>query len=101
MAIESTKVKIEKALREIEHPEIRSTLFNLGMIKDVDIKKDKVTHTLNVPMLGIPIKDYLIKDINSAVKKENENVEVEINIEEMNVDERTKFMKIARDAWLG
>ena len=55
MAIENTKVKIEKTLKEIEHPEINSTLFNLGMIKDIDIKEDKVTLTLKVPMLDIPL----------------------------------------------
>jgi|GEM_PF-585377 len=101
MAIENTKVKIEKALKKIEHPEISSTLFDLGMIKDIDIKEDKVTLILKVPMLDIPIKDYLINDIKSAVKKENKKVEVEINIEEMNEDERAKFMKEAKEAWRG
>jgi len=101
MTIEDTKVKIAKALKEIEHLEIRSTLFNLGMIKDIDIKEERVTLTLKVPMLGIAIKDYLINDIKSVVKKEDENVEVDINIEEMNVDERAKFMKMARDGWRG
>ncbi len=101
MAIENTKVKIEKTLKEIEHPEISSTLFSLGMIKDIDIKENKVTLTLKVPMLDIPIKDYLINDIKSAVKKENENAEVKINIEEMNPDERAKFMEMAQEAWRG
>ncbi|MBL7197671.1 MAG: DUF59 domain-containing protein [Candidatus Omnitrophica bacterium] len=101
MPIENMKLKIEKALKKIGHPEITSTLFDLGMIKDIDIKENKVTLILKVPMLDIPIKDYLISDIKSAVKKENENVEVEINIEEMNPDERAKFMKEAKEAWRG
>jgi metal-sulfur cluster biosynthetic enzyme len=101
MSIKDKEVKIAKALKAIEHPEIRSSLFNLGMIKDLNIKEEKVTLTLKVPMVGIPIKDYLINDIKSAVKKEDENVEVEINMEEMDVDERTKFMKIAQDGWRG
>jgi len=101
MATESTKVRIERVLKEIEHLEINSTLFDLGMIKDIDIKEDKVTLTLRVPMLDIPIKDYLINDIKSAVKKENKNVEVEIKIEEMSRDERAKFMKKAQEAWRG
>ena len=101
MIIENAKVRIEKALEEIEHPEVASTLFGLGMIKDIDIKEDKLRLILKVPMLDIPIKDYLINDIKSAVKKENENVEVEINIEEMNPGERVKFMKMAQDAWRG
>ena len=101
MSIEDREVKITKALKAIGHPEIMSTLFNLGMIKDLDIKEEKVMLILKVPMLGIPIKDYLISDIKSAVKKEDENVEVDINTEEMNVDDRAKFMKMAQDDWHG
>jgi metal-sulfur cluster biosynthetic enzyme len=101
MTIKNTRIKIEKALKEIEHPEISSTLFNSGMINDIDIKEDKVTLILKVSMLDIPIKDYLINDIKSALKKENEDVEVDINIEEMNEDERAKFMRIAQRAWRG
>ena len=99
MTIENTRIKIEKALKEIEHPEISSTLFGLEMLKDIDIKEDKVTLTLKVPMLDIPVKDYLINDIKSAVRKENENAEVKINIEEMNPDERAKFTEMAQEAW--
>ena len=101
MTIENTKVKIEKALKKIGHPEVTSTLFDLGMIKDIDIKEDKVALILKVPMLDIPIKDYLIDDIKSTVKKENKNVDVEINIEEMNPDERAKFMRMAQEVWRG
>ena len=36
-----------------------------------------------------------------VVKKESENVKVEINIEEMNPDERAEFMKEAKEAWRG
>ena len=101
MTIENTKVRVEKALKKIEHPEVTSTLFDLGMIKDIGIKEDKVTLILKVPMVDIPIKDYLINDIKYAVKKESDNVEVEINIEEMSPDERAKFMRMVQDAWRG
>ena len=95
------KAKIEKALKEIEHPEINATLFDLGMIKDIDIKEDKVTLTLKVPMLDIPVKDYLINDIKSAVKKEDENIKITINVEKMDKKERAKFVKTAQYAWRG
>jgi len=101
MATEDRINKIEKALKEIEHPEIARTLFDLGMIKDIDSQGSKITLTLKVPMLDIPIKDHLINDIKSAVKKEDENLEVEINIGEMDEGERIKFMKMAQDAWRG
>ena len=93
--------KIKEDLKKIEHPEIAHTLFDLGMIKNIDIKENKVILTLKVPMLDIPIKDYLINDIKNAVKKEDENVEVEINVEEMSGDERAKFMRMAQENWHG
>ena len=94
-----TKIKIEEALKEIEHPESTSTLFDLGMIQGIDIKEDKLVLVLKVPRLDIPIKDYLINDIQSVVKKENGNVDVEINIEEMDEKERIKFMKMVQETW--
>ncbi len=99
--MEDIKRNIETALKRIEHPEITRTLFDLGMVKNIDIQEGKVALTLKVPMLDIPIKDYLIKDIESAVKREDENVRVEIDIEEMDKDERERFTKIAQEDWRG
>jgi len=101
MDLENKKNKIKKILKEIEHPEIASTLFGLGMLKDINAEENKVTLSLNLPMPGIPIKDYLINDIESAVKKENPDIKVEINIAEMNEEERTKFFAMAQGAWRG
>jgi len=101
MIVEDKSDRIEKIFKRVAHPEVAHALFDLGMIKDIDIKDAKVAVTLKVPMLDIPIKDYLIKDIESAVKRENENVEIEIDIKEMDAEERAKFMKMAQDAWRG
>ena len=101
MVTENKRDKIEKIIKQIKHPEIADTLFNLGMVENIDVQDNKVAFTLKIPMLNIPIKDYLINDINSAVKRENGNAKVEINIEEMDEKERAKFMKMAQEAWRG
>jgi len=97
--MEDMKVSIGNLLKKIEHPEIAYTLFDLGMIKNINIQEKKVSLTLKVPMLGVPIKDYLINSIKEAVKKENKDIEVEIDVEEMDDSERTKFIRMAREAW--
>ncbi|MEW6681202.1 MAG: iron-sulfur cluster assembly protein [bacterium] len=85
----------------MRHPEIDHTLFDLGMIKDVGVKDKKVELTLMVPFMFIPIKDYLIDAIKDAVKEEDEEAEVEIDLQEMSEEERTRFMKMAQEAWIG
>ena len=91
--------EIEKILKEIEHPEISSTLFDLGMLENIDFQESKVSLTLKLPMLQIPIKDYLIDNIKSTLIKKDENIAVEINIEEMDEKERARFMEMAQESW--
>jgi len=92
---------MEKILKEIEHPKIACKLFDLGMVQDIDVGESKITFTLKVPMLDIPIKDRLINDIKFKVKKENKNLEVEINMEKMSQDERERFMRMEQKFWRG
>ena len=99
MGTEDGKDKIGKILKEIEHPEIARTLFDLGMIKDVSIGENKLTFVLKVPMLSVPIKDYLIDNIKKAVKAVSEGVDVEVSLQEMDQEERAKFMAMAQEAW--
>ncbi|MEW6681064.1 MAG: iron-sulfur cluster assembly protein [bacterium] len=93
---------IEQALKKIRHPEIDHTLFDLGMIKDVSVKENKkIELTLQVPFIGVPIKDYLIDTIKSAVKNEDEEAEVEVSVKQMSEEERARFMQMAQEAWIG
>ena len=99
--VDFDKNEVEKVLREIEHPEIAHTLFELGMISDIKIEEDKVSLTLKVPMLGIPIKDYLIANIRDTLKKEYEDLDVEVEVEEMAEEEKAKFIHMAQEGWRG
>ncbi len=97
--VDFDKNEVEKVLRKIEHPEIAHTLFDLGMISDVKIEEDKVSLTLKVPMLGIPIKDYLIANIRDTLKKEYEDLDVEVKVKEMAEEEKAKFIHMAQERW--
>jgi len=95
------KNEVEEVLKEIEHPEIAYTLFDLGMIENVKLENNVVKLTLKVPMLGVPILDYLIASIKESIKEKFPGLEVDIDVAEMNIEERERFMRMAREAWRG
>ena len=57
--------QVHQALAQVKHPEIAYTLLELGMLKDITVEGNKVSLTLTLPSLGIPVpvKDYLVDSI--------------------------------------
>jgi metal-sulfur cluster biosynthetic enzyme len=94
-----SKEEIHQAVAKVRHPEIDRTLVELGMIKEIATGADRVTVTMAVPFLGIPIKDYLVHSLQEAVTKLG--VEIEVKLTEMNQEERDAFMAMARAGWMG
>lgn len=94
-----SKEDIHKAVARLRHPEIDRTLVELGMIKDIALGDDRAVVIMAVPFLGIPIKDYLIRSVGEAVGKLG--VEIEVQLTEMNKEERDAFMAMAQEGWIG
>jgi metal-sulfur cluster biosynthetic enzyme len=94
-----SKEEIHQAVAKVRHPEIDRTLVELGMIREIATGADRVTVTMAVPFLGIPIKDYLVHSLQEAVTKLG--VEIEVKLTEMNQEERDAFMAMARAGWMG
>ena len=90
---------IKKVLSEVMHPEINYNLVDLGMINDVVIEGNKVSLTLKLPLLEVPIKDYLIQITKEALINLQEDLEVEVKLDQMSQQERDKFMKKAKEEW--
>ena len=95
----SSQSDIDRALSKVKHPEINYSLVDLGMIKDVVCEERKVNLTLKLPFLQVPIKDILIKGIKKTLANQDSSIQVEINIEQMNQEERDKFAKMAKEGW--
>ena len=93
------KEKIEKIIKEIEHPEINRTLFQLGMIGNINVKNKDISVELKVPFYTVPIREYLIQSIEMAVKKEFQETNVKVEVVEMTPEERMKFMEMAQIYW--
>jgi len=71
------------------------------MIKDIRYEDRKVSLNLKLPLKEIPIKEFLIEDIKRTLKEKIPDIIVEINLKEMNQEERLKFIKMAQEAWRG
>lgn len=99
----TSEQEIRQVLAQVRHPEIANTLVDLGMLKDVVVEGNKVSLTLLLPFMGIPIqiKDYLINSLRQALANVDASLEMEMNIVEMSQDEGAKFSKMAQEGWLG
>ena len=92
---------VHQAIGQVMHPEISSTLVDLGMVRDIAVKDDEVSLTLVLPLLGIPasIKDYLVNSLRQTVMKLG--AKVEVSIAEMNQEERLAFLAMEQKNWKG
>jgi len=90
---------INQALSKIMHPEINYSLVDLGMLKYVICKQDKVNITLMLPFLKVPVKDLLIESIKKTLSGLDSSIQVEINLEQMSQEQRDKFVKMAKEGW--
>jgi metal-sulfur cluster biosynthetic enzyme len=91
--------EVRQALAEVMHPAIDRTLVELGMIKNMTIRNDKVVLTLSLPFPNIPIKKHLVNIVQEAVMKLG--VEVKVEIGQMNQKERESFLTMEQKSWKG
>ncbi|MBN2454975.1 MAG: DUF59 domain-containing protein [Sedimentisphaerales bacterium] len=91
--------EIEQALSKVMHPEINYSLVDLGMIKDVVCEERKVSLTLKLPFLQVPVKGILIESIKKVLSDLDSSIQIETNIEEMSQEEQDNFKKMAKEGW--
>lgn len=99
MAKNISEQELHQTLSRIKHPAIDHTLIDLGILKDITIRNDKVELTLAFPFPEIPIKDYLINSVQEPIKKLGAEVEVKIDV--MNDEERQAFLAMEKKSWKG
>lgn len=93
---------IESVLSKLMHPEISYSLIDLGMIKNIAVNSssNSVSVSLLLPFLEIPIKEDLIHSLKESITALNKDMQVKVKIEEMDSQEKAKFMEMARDGWM-
>jgi len=95
MTKEILEKDIRKALEQIEHPAINSTLIDLGIIKEISTKEDKVTIIIAFPFPNIPIGDYFVNSVREAIEKLGVKPEIKITI--MDQEAQKKFLAMEKE----
>lgn len=96
-----TKEEMIELIQNVEHPEIASTLDELGMLRDIDFDREtqKVSLTLVLPMMGIPesVRDMILNSIATAIGDRGSKLSV--SLAEMNEEQRQKFFALSQKNW--
>ncbi len=99
MSIQISESKVYQYLSTVKHPEIPDrSLVELGMIPEIGIEGNSVLVTLALPTMDVPIKQDLIDLVQKAVSQMEGEAKAQVNLTEMNADQRAKFMRFAREA---
>jgi Mrp family chromosome partitioning ATPase len=72
-------------------PELKRSLVELGMVRDVEVGDSRVGFTLALTTLACPLKDQIIDDARQAVLAVDGVQDVEVELTEMNDDEKQRL----------
>jgi metal-sulfur cluster biosynthetic enzyme len=99
MAKGKSEEDIRQVVAEVKHPAIDRTLVDLGIVKEITVKGNKVLVTMALPFPGIPaqVRDYLVNSVVEQIKKMDVEVEVELTI--MNQEELQAFLAMEQESW--
>ena len=98
MSTQISESIVYQHLSTVKHPEIpEHSLVELGMIPKVEIDGNNVLVTLALPTMEVPIKQDLINLVEKAVNTIKGEPIAQVNLTEMNTDQRDKFMKFAKE----
>ena len=85
-----------KHLSSVYDPELGVNIVDLGMVKDIAHEIDKVTVKLALTIASCPMRNQIESEITRKLELIENVTSVEIEIVEMNQDERTAVMEKAR-----
>ena len=79
------------ALREVMDPELRRSLVELGMVRDVTIEEGRVRFTLALTTLACPLKEQIEAEARAAVQAIDGVESVEVQLAEMTAEEKRRI----------
>jgi len=88
-----------KVIAEVKHPAIDCTLVELGIVKDIKLKDDKVVVTIAFPVPDIPIREMVINSIKEPITKLGAECQIEETV--MTPKERKAFLGKEQKNWKG
>jgi len=93
------KKKAIEIIEGVEHPAIKHSLYDLGIIKSYEINENNVKIIMAFPALNIPILDVLIQRVQQPLEAMNSKVNIEKVV--MTQEEMQKFLAMEQSAWKG
>jgi ATP-binding protein involved in chromosome partitioning len=86
-----TQEQVMDALREVMDPELRRSLVELGMVKDVTIEEGQVRFTLALTTMACPLKEQIEGEARAAVQAIDGVEAVEVQLTEMTAEEKRRI----------
>ncbi|MBC8449677.1 MAG: Mrp/NBP35 family ATP-binding protein [Chloroflexi bacterium] len=86
-----TEEQIIDALRGVMDPELRRSLVELGMVKNVEIEDGQVRFTLALTTLACPLKEQIVSEARAAVLALEGIETVDVKLAEMTVEEKKRI----------
>ncbi len=85
--------QVVEALSQVMDPELRRSIVELGMVREVDTEAQRVKVTIALTVPNCPLRDQIAQDAREAVEALDAGLEVEIALTSMTEDERDRMRK--------
>ena len=82
------EVAVREALGRVQDPELRRSIVELGMVRDLDVRDGQVKLTLALTTLACRLKERIVGDVKAAVQALDASAQVEVALAEMTPAER-------------
>lgn len=88
----ATEKQIIAALSNVMDPELRKSITELGMVRDVQVQGDRVEVTVALTTLACPLSGSIADDVRKAVQALDGVSQVNVSLEEMTDEERARAL---------
>lgn len=86
-----TKEQVLNALKGVYDPELRRSIVELNMVKNIDIQGSRVTVDIHLTIKGCPLQNTIREDVKKKVSAIDGVSEVAVNMGAMTEEERKKL----------
>ncbi len=83
--------QVYQALQEVLDPELKRSLVELGMVRDVAVSGGTVRVSLALTTLACPLKERIVADVKQVIHALDEVQQVQVELKEMSPEEKEKL----------
>jgi len=83
--------QVKHALEQVMDPELKRSLIELGMVRDVRVENSRVRFTLALTTLACPLKEQIVADAKRAVLALDGVQQVDVQLTEMSLEDKKRL----------